>query len=414
MNTHHLRRLSAILLLLMTMLLNACAATPTGGTQPIAGTTDVEPSPEQQPEEAVTEETMEGDEEHAESEEAHTDEEEHAEGEEAHEEGEEGEEGEEHDHEEGEDHADEEHLSIPDLSGITLDDGETLRVVATTSIIGDVVRNVAGDAVELTVLMAEGQDPHSYQPTASDLTIASDAHIIFVNGWDLEEGLVADLEGAVEHGVIVPVSAGIEPLSGEDHHEDEEEHEDHEEEGDHDEHEHLFDPHVWFDVHNVEIWVHNVEEVLGTVDSTNATTYTANAEAYETQLAELEQYIEDGVAQIPEANRKLVTNHDTFHYFANAYGFEIIGTILPGVSTGTEPSAADLTDLITAVQEAGVEAIFVENTVGEGLASVLEEETGAHIYELYTDAVGPVGSDADTYIGMIRANIDILVEALGQ
>jgi ABC-type Zn uptake system ZnuABC Zn-binding protein ZnuA len=372
-----LHRFPAILLLVLMMLITACAAPATEGTPPTTDTTETQPTTDDHAEEG---------------EEIHSDEEEHG-------------------HEEGEEHSDEEHLSIPDLGGITLAEGETLRVVATTSIIGDVVRNVVGDNIELTVLMAEGQDPHSYQPTAADLTIASNAHIVFVNGWDLEEGLVGDLEGANESGVIVPISAGIEPLEGEGREE-----EAHEEEGEHaegeEEHGHLYDPHVWFDVHNVETWVHNVEAVLSTVDSANAETYAANAEAYEAELEALEQYIQEGVAQIPEANRKLVTNHDTFSYFATAYGFEVIGTILPGASTGNEPSAADLTELIAAVQTAGVQAVFIENTVGEGLAGVLNEETGAQVYELYTDAVGPVGSGAETYIGMIRANIDTLVEAL--
>lgn len=373
-------RILAILLLVLTMTLSACTTAPTGGTaQPTA-----------QPTTNVTEEHPE--------EEEHSDAGEHA---------------------EGEEHSEEELLVIPDLNGIAVADGEKLRVVATTSIIGDVVRNVAGDTIDLTVLMAEGQDPHSYQPTAADLTVASQAHIVFVNGWDLEEGLIADLEGAVENGVIVPISAGIEPFEGaathDEHSEEDEEHaeeEEHMEEGEHAEHEHPFDPHVWFDPANVLVWVHNTEEVLSAVDPANATTYHDNAGAYEAQLAELEHYITDGVAKIPEANRKLVTNHDNLGYFARAYGFEVIGTILPGVSTGTEPSAADLTELIEAVNTAEVKAVFIENTVGEGLATVLNEETGAQVYELYTDAVGPVGSGAETYIGMVKADVDILVEAL--
>lgn len=374
MQIDKLKILLATLLLVLTMILSACTTSSTGGT---------------------SQSTVDSTEEHSDAEE-HSDEEEHA---------------------EGDEHSDEAILVIPNLNGITVAEGETLRVVATTSIIGDVVRNVAGDSIELTVLMAAGQDPHSYQPTASDLTVASQAHIVFVNGWDLEEGLVADLKGAIENGVIVPISAGITPIKGEgldEHGEEDEEHaeEEHEEESDHAEHEHPFDPHVWFDPQNVEVWIRNIEATLSTVDSANAATYTSNAEVYEAQIAELERYIQEGVAQIPQANRKLVTNHDTFHYFANAYGFEIIGTILPGASTGTEPSAADLTELIEAVNSAGVKAVFIENTVGEGLATVLNEETGAQVYELYTDAVGPVGSGAETYIGMVKTDVDILVQAL--
>lgn len=374
-----LYRLLATLLLVLTMTLSACSLPGTSNTpQPTADNTE-----------------------------EHADQEEHSSGEENGETGEHTEEAD-HAHAEDETSAEASMLVIPDLSGIVIAEGETLRVVATTSIIGDVVRNVAGDSVELTVLMAEGQDPHSYQPTASDLTVASQAHIVFVNGWDLEEGLITDLEGAVENGVIVPISAGITPFEGEAH----DEHDEEDAEGEEDEHHHLFDPHVWFDPASVEVWVHNTEETLSTVDSANATTYASNATAYEAQLAELDQYIRDGVAQIPEANRKLVTNHDNLGYFARVYGFEIIGTILPGVSTGSEPSAADLTELIEAVKSAGVKAVFIENTAGEGLATVLNEETGAQVYELYTDAVGPAGSGAETYISMMQVNINTLVEAL--
>ncbi len=309
-------------------------------------------------------------------------------------------------HEDTDEHSGPAMLEVPDLQGVIIADGEPLRVVATTSIIGDVVRNVAGGAVELTVLMVEGQDPHSYQPTASDLTTVSQAHIVFVNGWDLEEGLVADLEGAIGNGVIVPISAGITPLKGQDG----DEHAGNSEHDDGDLHE--YDPHVWFDTANVKGWIQTTERVLSTVDEPNAATYAANARAYETEIEALEGYIRDKIDQIPTEQRKLVTNHDTLRYFAHAHGFEIIGTILPGDSTGSEPSAADLTELIESVNRAGVKAVFIENTVGDGLASVLQEETGARVYELYTDAVGPVGSGADSYIGMMKADVDTLVEAL--
>lgn len=307
-------------------------------------------------------------------------------------------------------HADEAVLSLPDISGITVANGEKLRVVVTTSIIGDVVRNIAGDNIELTVLMAQGQDPHSYQPTPQDLTTASRAQIVFVNGWDLEEGLINDLTNAVDGGVIVPVSAGIEPLSGEaDEHEVDADHA--EAEGE-EEHHHAHDPHVWFDPNKVMVWVDNITQVLTKIEPDNMDTYTTNAEAYKGELTTLDTYIKEQVAQIPEANRKLVTNHDTFSYFAQTYGFEIIGTVLPSASTGTEPSAADLADLVKAINTSGVKAVFIENTVGESLADVVADETGATVYELYTDALGAPGSGADTYLTLMRTDVDTIVQGL--
>ena len=194
------------------------------------------------------------------------------------------------DHEERDDHNHEEEdehdhgtkaemLVLPQLSAAELN-GESLRVVATTSIIGDVVAQVGGEAIDLTVLIEPGQDAHSYEPAAQDLTAVANAHVIFLNGWNLEAGLVDDLENIGEAVSIVPISANIEPLTfGEDEHEDEGE--EHEKE---DEHGHSSaDPHVWFNIHNVEQWVENVEHILSELDPANAATYQANAASYATQ-----------------------------------------------------------------------------------------------------------------------------------
>ncbi|MBK8900998.1 MAG: zinc ABC transporter substrate-binding protein [Anaerolineaceae bacterium] len=300
-------------------------------------------------------------------------------------------------------------LMLPEVTAVDLN-GESLRVVATTSIIGDVVAQVGGEAINLTVLIGPGQDPHSYEPAARDLTAVADAHVIFVNGWDLEEGLVDDLENIGTGALVVPISANVSPLSGG---EDEADHDGEEEEA----HEHSgADPHVWFSVHNVEQWVENVQHVLSDLDPANAATFEANAVTYAAALEELEAYAEAQLDTIPAENRFLVTNHDSFIYFAEEYGFTVLGTVIPSMSTVAEPSASDLTDLIAAMAEHGVCTIFTETTVNDALAqTVAGELTGCdevQVLKLYTGAVGPAGSNADSYIGMFRANVDAIVAGL--
>ncbi|MGB0389474.1 MAG: metal ABC transporter substrate-binding protein, partial [Ardenticatenaceae bacterium] len=258
---------------------------------------------------------------------------------------------------------------------------------------------------ELTVLMEPGQDPHSYQSSARDLGTAAKAHVIFVSGFGLEESLLAELQGAAEKVPLIEVSAGIEPIAAQESEEQEAE----EEEGGHD---HAEDPHVWFDVAKVERWTHNIEAVLGQLDPNHLSKYEANAAAYDAELEQLDEFIRESVAAIPAANRKLVTNHDSFAYFAKAYGFEVVGTVIPSFSTGSEPSASDLRDLIEIINNQKVPAIFIEATVSDKLAEVVSEETGASTHQLYSGAIGAPGSGTDSYIGMMRANVETIRDAL--
>ncbi len=333
-----------------------------------------------------------------------------------------------HDHEDEDDHEDDHHddddhdhehdaeaemLTLPELAAADLN-GSPLKVVATTSIIGDVVAQVGGDAIALTTLMEPGQDPHSFEPSARAFTDVANAHVIFVNGWDLEEALVHDLEEIGAGAPLVAISANIAPLGfGAGEHEDEDEHE-----GE-DEHEHSgADPHVWFSIHSVEQWVENVEHVLSDLDPANAELYESNAAAYLAELEALEEYVDAQLAQIPEENRLLVTNHDSFGYFARDYGFTLIGTIIPGRSTLAEPSARDLTRLIEEMAEHNLCTIFTETTVSDSLAQTVAGELGScdevRVLPLYTEAIGLAGSGADSYIGMFRANVDAIVAGLGR
>ncbi len=286
-------------------------------------------------------------------------------------------------------------LALPALDAVALD-GRPLRVVATTSLVGDAVARVGGPAIELTTLMAPGQDPHSYQPAASDLAAAADADLIFVNGWDLEEGLLGDL-AATGDAPLVPVSAGISPRAAGDSG--------------------AADPHVWQDVANVMQWVDTIATALSAADPANAATYAANAAAYRAELAELDEFVRAQTAAIPAGRRVLVTNHDSLAYFAAAYDFRVLGTVLPGASTLAEATAANLASLAETMTAAGVCSLFVETTAGDQLARALADELDdcdqVRVLSLYSDALGPPGSGADSYIGMMRGNVAVIVAGLG-
>lgn len=301
-------------------------------------------------------------------------------------------------------------LSLPEMEAIARP-GEPLNVVVTTSIIGDVLAQVGGEAIALTTLMGPGQDPHSYQPGARQLTAVANADVIFVNGWDLEESLVRDLANIGEKAVLVPISANIQPLAfGAAGHDDEEVDEDgHAHEG--------ADPHVWQAAPNVMQWVNNVQQTLSVLDPANTAVYEQNAAAYLAALAELEEYAQAQLATIPAENRVLITNHDALAYFAHAYDFEILGTIIPGATTLAESSATNLAELVTIMTEHGICTIFAENTSNTALATAVAAELdtcpgGVQVSQLYTDALGAPGSGADSYIGMFRANVDAVVAGL--
>lgn len=313
---------------------------------------------------------------------------------------------------EQDDSAAEDILTIPELQPADLD-SRPLRVIATTSIIGDVVGRVGGDSIELSTLIGPGQDPHSYEPAARDLTAVAQADVIFVNGWDLEEALVEELATIGQDVPLIPVSAGITPLKTDDdqgdHHAGEEE----EEHGHGD-----VDPHVWFDVENVRQWTANIRQVLSNLDPENAARYDENASAYQIELQELDRYARNQLGRIAPEERNLVTNHKAWSYLARAYDLTVLGTVIPAASTLSEPSAGDMVDLIAVMDEHGVCTIFSETTVSDTMAQTVASELDhcaeVKVLPLYTGALGPPGSEADSYAGMFRANIGKIVEGLTQ
>jgi ABC-type Zn uptake system ZnuABC Zn-binding protein ZnuA len=299
-------------------------------------------------------------------------------------------------------------LTLPDLEAID-DGGRPLQVVATTSIIGDVVGRVGGSGIALTVLQGAGQDPHGYVASPADLAAAAAADAIFITGWNLEEGLLTDLAAAAPAVPQVPVSAGITPrliaeLNGQD------------EAGDEEHPPGAPDPHTWLDPHLMILWVENIEATLEALDPVRAAEYAANAGRFRGEIDELIAAYDARLAPIDPAKRKLVTDHDALGYFARAYDFKVVGTVIPGASTMAEPSARELAGLAETMQREGVCAIFSDTTVPEGLAQVVAAELSTcdevRIVPLYTGSLGAAGSGADTYVGMMEANLEAIATTI--
>jgi ABC-type Zn uptake system ZnuABC Zn-binding protein ZnuA len=294
----------------------------------------------------------------------------------------------------------EESAEPPELSPVALAAGERLRVVATTNILGDVVRTVGGDAIELTTLLPVGADPHSYSATPEDLRTLSNAQAIFVVGEGIEESLEDVLANREGDSPLIAVNTGLElraideaaaQADGEEAHP------------------HGVDPHTWTAVPNVIHWVGVIEQALGALDPANAETYTANATAYRAQLEAVDTEIQNAVAAIPPENRKLVTDHETFGYFASRYGFEVIGAVIPSFSTMAAPSAQELQQQITG---AGVQALFVGSTVDPDLATQIAADVGVQVVPLYADSLSAPDGPAATYVALMRYNVGAIVEAL--
>jgi len=287
-------------------------------------------------------------------------------------------------------------LMLPELSPPDLQ-GRKLRVAATTSVIGDVVGQVGGEAIALTTLIQPGQDPHGYEPSADDLRLASQADVIFVNGWDLEETLVKSLRGVAQDTAVVPISADIQPRIL-------------------DEKTGAVDPHVWLDPYLAAQWVENVALVLSELDGGNTAVYQTNAQNYLAELEALEESMTADLSGIPPEKRVLVTNHDSLGYFADRFDFEILGTVIPSTSALAEPSATDMADLAAKMRQAGVCTIFAETTGNDQLAQAVAGELDfcdeVQVLSLYTGALGPPGSGADSYIGMMQANTEIILQGL--
>jgi len=285
---------------------------------------------------------------------------------------------------------------LPELAALNLAEGEKLQVVATTNLVADVVGQIGGDAVDLRSLLPPGADPHGYQTTPDDLRAISDAHLVFINGLGLEEGMASILEEA--EAKTVPVNVGVEVIT------DEEEEEEHHHEGG--------NPHTWWSIAAVEQWTHTIEDSLSAVNPANAESYAANASAYRAELSSLQAEMETLVSQIPTEDRKLATDHDTLAYFARDFDFQVVGLVIPSFSSLAEPSAQHLAQLQDLIRAENVQAIFVGSTVNPRQAEQLAQDLGIQVVPIYTDSLSAADGPAATYVDFMRYNVVAIVAAL--
>jgi len=269
-----------------------------------------------------------------------------------------------------------------------------IRAVATFSILGDLVSNVGGDHVQLTTLVGPNGDVHVYAPTPRDVKTVATANVVFVNGLGLEGWLDRLIAASATHAPVVVASRGVKARNGASLHDLA-----------------TIDPHAWQSVVNAEIYVGNIRDGLIAADPAGEKIYQANAAAYLAKLDKLDAEIKAAIDQIPAARRKIITSHNAFGYFGQAYGVEFIAP--EGLSTDAEPSARDFAKLIEQIRREKIPAVFFENIADPRLVRQIAQETGAKIGgALYSDALSQRGGPAATYIDMMRNNVRELTRAL--
>ncbi|RZT59697.1 zinc/manganese transport system substrate-binding protein/manganese/iron transport system substrate-binding protein [Microcella alkaliphila] len=298
-----------------------------------------------------------------------------------------------------------------------------LTVVASTTHTAEFTQRVAGDLADVTALIQANQSTHSFDPTASDLAALADADVLVINGAGLEEWLDDAVQASGFAGTTVDASTrvGLIEFAG-DHDHGEGEHADgraHDDHG-HDDHGHSYegdDPHIWTSAANAAAMVEAIAEGLAAADAANAEVYEANAAAYIAQLEQLDAWIIESVGAVDPADRLLVTNHEAFGYFVDAYDVTYVGAIIPSFDDNAEVSAADIDRLVASVRDSGATAVFSETTLSPAAAETIAAEAGIDVLSgeqgLYGDSLGPAGSPGETYIGSMIHNVTVLVTAWG-
>lgn len=272
--------------------------------------------------------------------------------------------------------------------------GRKLKVVAATTQISDMARNVLGDNVELQSILSADADAHEYQPTADDARKLADADIILRNGVELESWLDKLIAGSGTKATIVDCSKGITLLPGSDD-------------------EPSGNPHIWFNPQNAKLMVGNMVAAVSAKDPANATRYQTNAALYTARIDELDKYIQQQWdSKVPNpADRKIVTNHAAFGYYVARYQLNFVGSVIPSIDTNYQPSAQELAEFVNKIKSEGVKAIFLEASVNPQVAEQIAKDAGVQVVDgnLYGDSLGPAGSPGETYLGMLRYDTDLLI-----
>jgi zinc/manganese transport system substrate-binding protein len=283
--------------------------------------------------------------------------------------------------------------------------GET-GVVATTGIAADLVANVGGERVEVDTLVPAGADPHGHEPRPSDAAAIAETDLVVKSGGDLDEWLDDLIASAGGEAAELTLLDSVEAIEGGHAHE-EQAHGEEEAHGDE------VDPHWWQDPRNAILAVEAIRDALAETDPDGRRVYERNAREYIAELRALDEEIDACMQQVPPGQRKLVTTHDSLGYFADRYGVEVIGSVIPSLSTQAQPSAKDVNALVDQIEDEGVEAIFPEAAVSQRLERAISRESGAEVGgELWTDSLGGEGSGAETYLDAMRANAGVLAEGM--
>ncbi|SNB81479.1 zinc/manganese transport system substrate-binding protein [Rhodoblastus acidophilus] len=284
-------------------------------------------------------------------------------------------------------------LLSPALSPARAAAPEKLSVIASFSILGDFVREIGGEKVSVGLLVGPNGDAHVFQPTPADAQALKKAKLIVINGLGLEGWMTRLIASSGAKAPVVVATKGVTPREGEE-----------------DGHKGV-DPHAWQSIANARIYVANIREGLTAVDPADADYFKTRAGKFLARLDETERAVRAGIAEIPEANRRIVTTHDAFGYFGAAYGFEFIAPV--GLSSDAEPSARDIAKLIGQIKAEHVPAVFLENISDPRLMQRISQESGARIGgSLFSDALSTGEGPAPTYIDMMTHNIDELKKAL--
>lgn len=266
----------------------------------------------------------------------------------------------------------------------------TSKVVAAEPFLADMAQNVAGDRLQVAALMPLGLDPHAFEPTPRDVATVADSQVLIVNGAGLETWLQEVLDNAGGRRQVIEAAAGLVAPPAR-----------------------AGDPHFWLDPNYAIRYAENIRDGLSQADPEGEYLYARNAANYVAQLKELDSWITGQVQKIPPERRLIVTNHESFGYFADRYGFAIIGAIIPSVSSGAAPSAQQLAQLIDQIKATGATAIFLETGANAQLANQVAQETGVRVVtDLYTHSMTAADGPAPTYIAMMRHNVQVIVEAL--
>jgi zinc/manganese transport system substrate-binding protein len=287
---------------------------------------------------------------------------------------------------------------------------EPVRVVATFSILADLVKNVGGEDVAVTTLVGADGDAHVYEPTPADARAVGNAQLVVVNGLGFEGWMDRLVQSAAYQGEIVVASQGVKPRQMVEEKDEKEHLGQHRHEG----HDHgAIDPHAWQDLANGQIYVNNLMAALAKADPTRAEAYRRRGEAYRAQLQETDRWVRAQLAAVPPAKRKVITSHDAFGYFGAAYGVEFLAPV--GWNTENEPSAKEIATLIRQIKQEGTRALFVENMSDPRLIERIADEAGGVVGgTLYSDALAPAGQPGDSYLGLFRYNVPALVAAMAK